>query len=432
MPYSCCSEPPVKIYDMGKNSKYTIIDLFAGAGGLSEGFVQAGFIPIAHVEMDKDACNTLRTRCCYHYLYSKGQLDVYYQYLKGEITREALYASVPNDIVDTVINVEISDKTIESTFDRIKKLASGRSIDMIIGGPPCQAYSLLGRHRKEMEDDPRTLLYLQYGRFLEEFNPKGFVFENVPGLLSAKKGEHFNNLQIYFKELGYNVHFQMLNAADYGVVQNRNRLIIIGWKNKEDYGYPNIIKYRTEAVVNDLFNDLPFLLAGDIQNVAMYKEKPNQYLLDSGIRSKEENFVSQNITRPLNAKDALIYRYAIQKWNNERIRIKNDKLPKEIRTQNNETSFLDRFKVIDGDGFSHTIIAHLAKDGHYYIHPNEDLCRSVSVREAARLQSFPDNFYFEGSRSAMFKQIGNAVPPLLAHAVAQAILKTLCPENDIQ
>ena len=417
---------------MGKNSKYTIIDLFAGAGGLSEGFVQAGFIPIAHVEMDKDACNTLRTRCCYHYLYSKGQLDVYYQYLKGEITREALYASVPNDIVDTVINVEISDKTIESTFDRIKKLASGRSIDMIIGGPPCQAYSLLGRHRKEMEDDPRTLLYLQYGRFLEEFNPKGFVFENVPGLLSAKKGEHFNNLQIYFKELGYNVHFQMLNAADYGVVQNRNRLIIIGWKNKEDYGYPNIIKYRTEAVVNDLFNDLPFLLAGDIQNVAMYKEKPNQYLLDSGIRSKEENFVSQNITRPLNAKDALIYRYAIQKWNNERIRIKNDKLPKEIRTQNNETSFLDRFKVIDGDGFSHTIIAHLAKDGHYYIHPNKDLCRSVSVREAARLQSFPDNFYFEGSRSAMFKQIGNAVPPLLAHAVAQAILKTLCPENDIQ
>lgn len=417
---------------MGKNSKYTIIDLFAGAGGLSEGFVQAGFIPIAHVEMDKDACNTLRTRCCYHYLYSKGQLDVYYQYLKGEITREALYASVPNDIVDTVINVEISDKTIESTFDRIKKLASGRSIDMIIGGPPCQAYSLLGRHRKEMEDDPRTLLYLQYGRFLEEFNPKGFVFENVPGLLSAKKGEHFNNLQIYFKELGYNVHFQMLNAADYGVLQNRKRLIIIGWKNKEDYGYPNIIKYRTEAVVNDLFNDLPFLLAGDIQNVAMYKEKPNQYLLDSGIRSKEENFVSQNITRPLNAKDALIYRYAIQKWNNERIRIKNDKLPKEIRTQNNETSFLDRFKVIDGDGFSHTIIAHLAKDGHYYIHPNEDLCRSVSVREAARLQSFPDNFYFEGSRSAMFKQIGNAVPPLLAHAVAQAILKTLCPENDIQ
>lgn len=417
---------------MGKKKTYTIIDLFAGAGGLSEGFVQAGFIPIAHVEMDKDACNTLRTRCCYHYLYSKGQLDIYYQYLKGEITREALYASVPNDVVDTVINVEISDKTIESTFDRIKKLASGRSIDMIIGGPPCQAYSLLGRHRKEMEDDPRTLLYLQYGRFLEEFNPKGFVFENVPGLLSAKKGEHFNNLQIYFKELGYNVHFQMLNAADYGVMQNRNRLIIIGWKNKEDYGYPNIIKYRTEAVVNDIFNDLPFLLAGDIQNVAMYKEKPNQYLLDSGIRSKEENFVSQNITRPLNAKDALIYRYAIQKWNNERIRIKNDKLPKEIRTQNNETSFLDRFKVIDGDGFSHTIIAHLAKDGHYYIHPNEDLCRSVSVREAARLQSFPDNFYFEGSRSAMFKQIGNAVPPLLAHAVAQAILKTLCPENDIQ
>ena len=417
---------------MGKNSKYTIIDLFAGAGGLSEGFVQAGFVPIAHVEMDKDACNTLRTRCCYHYLHSKGQLDIYYQYLKGEITREALYASVPQDVVDAVINVEISDKTIEGTFDRIKKLANGRPIDMIIGGPPCQAYSLLGRHRKEMEDDPRTLLYLQYGKFLEEFKPKGFVFENVPGLLSAKKGEHFKNLQDYFRKLGYNVHFQMLNAADYGVLQNRNRLIIVGWKSMEDYGYPNIVKDRPEAVVNDIFCDLPFLLAGDIQNISMYQEPSNQYLRASGIRKDTESFVSQNITRPLNTKDAQIYRYAIQKWNNEKIRIKNDKLPKEIRTQKNETSFLDRFKVIDGDGFSHTIIAHLAKDGHYYIHPNEDLCRSVSVREAARLQSFPDNFYFEGSRSAMFKQIGNAVPPLLAHAIAQAILKTLCPKNDIQ
>ena len=410
---------------MEQEKKHTVIDLFAGAGGLSEGFAQAGFVPIAHVEMDKDACNTLRTRCCFHYLRAHNHLDIYYKYLKGEITRETLYASVPAEVTNAVINVEISDKTINDTFDKIKLLAKGRKIDMIIGGPPCQAYSLLGRHRKTMEDDPRTLLYLQYGKFLKEFSPMGFVFENVPGLLSAKKGEHFQNIKEYFKELGYVVHYKMLDASDYGVLQVRHRLIIVGWRKGQDYGYPNVINNRVKVVVNDILKDLPFLRAGDIKNVATYQMPANQYLLDSNIRNESENFVSQNITRPLNDRDALIYKYAIRKWNNEKIRVKNDKLPKEIRTQRNETSFLDRFKVIDGEGFSHTIIAHLAKDGHYYILPNEDLCRSISVREAARLQSFPDNFYFEGSRSTIFKQIGNAVPPLMAKSIAKSILSLL-------
>ena len=188
---------------MSKTRELTFIDLFAGAGGLSEGFIREGFTPIAHVEMDKDACDTLRTRSCYHYLTSHGRSDVYYSYLKGEITRENLYSSVPEKVINTVINVTISDDSISSTFERIKELAGNRKIDMIVGGPPCQAYSLLGRHNKDMENDPRTLLYLQYGKFLQEFQPRGFVFENVPGLLSAKKGEHFKNLQEYFDGLGY-------------------------------------------------------------------------------------------------------------------------------------------------------------------------------------------------------------------------------------
>lgn len=406
---------------MGKKKIYTIIDLFAGAGGLSEGFCQAGFVPIAHVEMDKDACNTLRTRCCYHYLRSKGQLELYYKYIKGEISRQTLYTSVPANIIDAVINVEISNDTIDCTFEKIRELAKERPVDLIIGGPPCQAYSLLGRHRKEMEDDPRTLLYLQYGKFLEEFNPKGFVFENVPGLLSAKKGEHFKNLQVYFKELGYNVHFQMLNAADYGVLQNRKRIILVGWKNEKDHGFPNISTCRSEAIVNDILSDLPILKAGDIKNVALYNGQINSYLEESGIRSNEDMFVTQNISRPVNENDASIYDYAIKTWNNKRIRVKYTDLPQKMRTQKNEDSFLDRFKVVDGNGLSHTIVAHLAKDGHYYIHPCLELCRSISVREAARMQSFPDNFYFEGSRSAMFKQIGNAVPVLMAKKIAESI-----------
>ena len=403
------------------NMGYTIIDLFAGAGGLSEGFVQAGFVPIAHIEMDKDACDTLRTRCCYHYLRSHDNLDVYYSYLKGEITREALYSSVPKEVVDTVINVTISDETVSDTFKQIHKIAGERSIDMIVGGPPCQAYSLLGRHDKRMEDDPRTLLYLQYGKFLEEFKPKGFVFENVPGLLSAKKGEHFKNLQEYFNQLGYKVHFKMLDASDYGVLQVRKRLIIVGWEKRNDHGYPHFVQKTTPYVVNDILDDLPVLKAGDEIRVAPYRKPANQYLQESGIRSEKDVFVTQNISRPLNDNDAAIYKYAILQWNQQRIRIKNNTLPKEIRTQKNETSFLDRFKVVNGTGYSHTVIAHIAKDGHYYIHPNIAYCRSLSVREAARLQSFPDNFYFEGSRSAIFKQIGNAVPPVFANTIAKSI-----------
>lgn len=410
---------------MKKRNNYTIIDLFAGAGGLSEGFVQAGFVPIAHVEMDKDACNTLRTRCCFHYLRANNQLDIYYKYLKGEIARETLYGSVPKEVTNAVINVEISDDTINETFGKIKQLAKGHKIDMIIGGPPCQAYSLLGRHRKTMEDDPRTLLYLQYGKFLEEFSPKGFVFENVPGLLSAKKGEHFLNLQAYFNELGYKVHFKMLNASDYGVLQDRRRIIIVGWQKDNDMGYPNIEEIATDVVINDILGDLPLLKAGEKEMVSSYKKENNSYLRESGIRADDEKFVTQNITRPVNANDASIYAYAIKLWDSKQVRVKYTDLPLELRTQKNEDSFLDRFKVVNGKGNAHTVVAHLAKDGHYYIHPSLNVCRSISVREAARMQSFPDNFYFEGSRSAMFKQIGNAVPPLMAKTIALEIIKML-------
>lgn len=405
--------------------QYTIIDLFAGAGGLSEGFIQAGFYPIAHVEMDKDACSTLKTRCCYHYLHTHGQLSIYHQYLKGEISRETLYDTVPTDIINSVINAEISDDTIDSIFQQIKQLAKNKTIDFIIGGPPCQAYSLLGRHKKDMDNDPRTLLYLQYGKFLKKFSPRGFVFENVPGLLSSKKGEHFKNLQMYFGELGYNVHFRMLNASNYGVVQDRRRLIIVGWRQNEDIGYPDIHTTELTANINDILYDLPHLKAGEVKQISYYSQSANQYLLASGIRSFDDTFVTQNIARSLNYNDAKIYAYAIKLWNEHRIRVKYTDLPAEYKTQKNEKSFLDRFKVVDGDGKSHTVVAHLSKDGHYYIHPSLDCCRSISVREAARIQSFPDSFYFEGSRSAMYKQIGNAVPPLMAKAIAESIKKQL-------
>ncbi|MFY7938333.1 MAG: DNA cytosine methyltransferase [Flavobacterium sp.] len=400
------------------------IDLFAGASGMSEGFIKAGFNPVSHIEMDAEACQTIKTRAAYHYLKSVDKLDFYHQYTKGEVSKNELYKLVPDEILNTVINVEINDDTISGIFKTIKK--TKKDIDLIIGGPPCQAYSLLGRHQDNIENDPRNKLYIQYGRFLKEFKPKAFVFENVPGLLSANKGQHFADLKSYFKKIGYEVHSSTMIASDFGVLQARKRIIIIGWQKDNDLGFPEFEKIITPFRVNDVLQDLPKLKPGDGFKSVNYTSEKNEYLEKFELRNCVD-FVTQHISRPHNPRDLEIYKTAIQKWNQNRERLKYPDLSDHLKTHKNETSFTDRYKVVDGNGFSHTVVAHIAKDGHYYIHPDIKQCRSISVREAARLQSFPDDFYFEGSRSAAFKQIGNAVPPLMAFAIATKIKKLLCP-----
>lgn len=402
------------------------IDLFAGASGMSEGFIKAGFNPVSHIEMNSEACLTIKTRAAYHYLKSKNNLDLYYKYIKSEITQEAFYKEIPSEIINSVLNVEINDDTISGLFDKIKQ--SGKHIDLIIGGPPCQAYSLLRRHQNNIEEDPRNKLYIQYGRFLEEFKPKAFVFENVPGLLTAHKGLHFENLKIYFKELGYEVYPETLIASDFGVLQARKRIIIVGWKKENDFGFPEFEKIIHSFKVNDAFQDLPKLKPGESFTTTNYTQNKNEYLEKFELRNGVD-FVTQHISRPHNSRDLAIYKTAIQKWNNDKERLKYPDLPEELKTHKNVTSFTDRYKVVNGLGVSHTVVAHIAKDGHYYIHPDEKQCRSISVREAARLQSFPDDFYFEGSRSAAFKQIGNAVPPLMANAIAKKMKELLCQKS---
>lgn len=399
------------------------IDLFAGASGMSEGFIKAGFNPISHIEMNPEACQTIKTRAAYHYLKTKNNLDLYYQYIKGEITRENFLKEIPKEILDSVLNIEINDDTISGLFETIKK--TGKKVDLIIGGPPCQAYSLLRRHQADIEDDPRNKLYIQYGRFLKEFQPKAFVFENVPGLLTANKGEHFKNLKAYFRRIGYEVYHDTLIASDFGVLQARKRIIIVGWKKENDFGFPEFEKIIKQYTVNDAFQDLPKLKPGEGFQKTAYTESKNEYLQKFELRNGVD-FVTQHISRPHNTRDLAIYKTAIQKWNKGKERLKYPDLPDELKTHKNETSFTDRYKVVDGKGVAHTVVAHIAKDGHYYIHPDEKQCRSISVREAARLQSFPDDFYFEGSRSAAFKQIGNAVPPLMANAIAKKMKELLC------
>jgi len=396
------------------------IDLFAGASGLSEGFIKAGFNPIAHVEMNRDASFSIRTRSVYHYLTKNNYKEYYTKYLKKEITREKLYSLVPNEIIDSTITAEIGDNNISEIFTQIRELSNGKKIDFIIGGPPCQAYSLIGRHQDEIENDPRNKLYIQYGRFLKEFSPNYFVFENVPGLLSAGNGSHLKNLRKYFKKIGYELDLKILNSADFGVLQNRKRVIIIGWKKEINFSYPEFDIESKLYKTRFLLEDLTPLKPGEKYDVIDYYGDTNEYLLNSEIRNGY-GFVTQHISRPHNQRDLEIYKLAINLWNKENRRLSYKEIDESLKTHKNEKSFLDRFKVVDANGYSHTVVAHIAKDGHYYIHPDEKQVRSISVREAARIQSFPDDFFFEGSRSAAFKQIGNAVPPLMAYKIAKKL-----------
>lgn len=404
------------------------IDLFAGAGGLSEGFKRAGFNPVAHVEYDKDACLTLKTRTAYHYLKETNQLTIYYSYLTGEIDREKLYSFLPEKLLEAVIEEKISNDTLKPIIDKINGLLGSQKVDLIVGGPPCQAYSLVGRSRMGKDvvvNDERYSLYEEYGMFLTEYKPKCFVFENVRGLLSAEKGLLYRRIKKYFRSLGYRVEPRILKASDYGVLQSRERVIIIGKKGEGAFEYPIPEKIKLKEswnTKNSLFSDLEPLKAGEEKHISKYSAGITDYLQTTDIRNGID-FVTQHVTRPHNERDLAIYKMAIEQWLESEVpqRLFYPNLPEHLKTHRNQTVFTDRFKVVNPFGISHTVVAHLSKDGHYYIYPDIENPRSISIREAARLQSFPDNYFFEGSRGAAFKQIGNAVPPMLSYMLALKI-----------
>jgi len=412
-----------------RKDSLNFIDLFAGAGGLSEGFVQHGFNPIAHVEMSSYAAMTLETRAVYYYLKKYAQMNIYYEYERGNITREQLLKNIPDDILKTVINKEMTKKTIKGIFTHIDEIMEQddiKNVDLIIGGPPCQAYSLVGRAQSShmgtpMDKDPRNELYKMYTKFLSRYQPRMFVFENVMGIKTARNGEAFRNLQSHLKRVGYEIEVNVLNAKDFGVLQNRRRMIIVGWLKGTDYHYPGFPKLSVNAIVNDVLSDLPALKRGQELNEYRADAKINHYLDRFQIRT-DKNVLTHHVCRPNKDRDVEIYRRTIEAWNDNHKRLNYNDLPDDLKTHKNRSSFVDRFKVVEGDmEYSHTILAHLSKDGHYFIHPDIEQCRSISVREAARLQSFPDNYYFEGPRTAQFVQIGNAVPPLMAKGIAEQI-----------
>lgn len=416
-----------------------ILDLFSGAGGLSEGFFRVGGTFVGHIESDKHASDTLRTRTAYWNLKKENKLSIYEDYLLKNITRDELWEKANIIGSNNVINTKISNDTFDGITKTIKqnlKEKNLKKVNLIIGGPPCQAYSIIGRAR--MKDsvtcDPRNFLYQYYVKFLETFTPEMFIFENVPGLLNAANGEHFENIKKAIEKAGYHMELDELTASDYGVLQARKRIIIVGWKKnkkQKNYKYPDFEKiYNKNYYVKDVLNDLPITKPDNIiEGKDKYRSKTNQYLIDSNIREEGFNILTQHETRMHNKQDIEIYKEAITAWDKDKKRLCYKELASrrpDLISHKNTTSFTNRFNVIKANTqASHTILAHMAMDGHYYIHPDIKQHRSLSVREAARLQSFPDDFYFEGPRTARFRQIGNAVPPKMAEQIAKKIKKML-------
>ena len=395
--------------------KYTFIDLFAGCGGLSEGFYRMGFKALAHVEIDHWACESLRARM-HHYGYK----------------------NVDEEVIE-------HDITADDIIERINGAVKGREIDIIIGGPPCQAYSTAGRVRdgKKMASDPRNYLFESYVRILEHYLPKFFVFENVTGLLSAKVNgspilpKVLNALGNKYKVIG-NPDVLIHNTADYGVPQLRKRVIIMGVRNDIDKDvmqlYSDVVKThwnpevpaiqrigRTQFVnVRQAIGDLPPVEPGDDASTTNFSYPcDNDFLKRIG--SPGIHPLMDHIARRHNDLDRERFQVMIHnQWSFGRFR-------REMPQYEHEHArvFDNSYVVQWWDLPSKTILAHIYKDGFQFIHPDEVQRRTFTVREAARIQSFPDDFEFKGSRGEKYKQIGNAVPPLFAEALAKSIMKNL-------
>lgn len=411
-----------------------VLDLFSGAGGLSEGFFRIGASFVGHIESDKYACETLKTRTAYWRLKKNNNMQPYYDYLLHKISKQDLWKKAQISDSKDVIHREISYATFDELVKIIKnnlKAKKLKNVDVIIGGPPCQAYSIIGRAimKKNIEKDPRNYLYKHYVNFIGAFKPKMFVFENVPGLKSAGNGKYFNDLQKAVGNIGYTLKIKELVASDYGVLQARKRIIIVGFKggNNKKHNYPNFETITNKKFfVRDILDDLPPITPNaKIEGKNRYIRPSNEYLKMANIRDDSFNILTQHETRPHNDRDREIYKEAIKTWNTKKERLCYNKLSidrPDLITHKNVISFTNRFNVIKADTqASHTILAHIAMDGHYYIHPDIKQLRSLSIREAARIQSFPDDFYFEGPRTAVFRQIGNAVPPKMAEQIAKKI-----------
>lgn len=425
------------------------------------------FKVIVRIEMNRWACETLKTRCLYHKLKEKRRSHLYFKYLKEEITKDEIYSRFPD------IEKEVDLEVIQATFgkdnfkgllDRIedvKKYYKAPKFHIVLGGPPCQPYSLAGKARRNFEKtgkDSRHFLYTYYLRILEQLQPDIFVYENVPGMITTTTRGHqiFRKILNDFKslkpsyditppldELCKNPGSYVLNSTHFGVPQNRRRIILIGYRTnllKRNWLIKEIFtkiqkradrnRKRGKLTVDDAIGDLPPIRPGEGNDswFGPYNSNTNLKRYQIAMRKNSPGILNHRARTHMKS-DLERYKFFIERrLNGNKAAMLTDLMrerPDLTPAHNHLDKFLDRFKVQWWFQPASTITAHMCKDGHYYIHPDISQCRSFTVREAARCQSFLDNFKFEGPRTEQFRQVGNAVPPVLARIIAQFILGEL-------
>lgn len=382
-----------------KNINY--IDLFCGAGGFSLGFKKAGFKCIGAIDNSKAAIDThkLNFENCFS--------------LCEDIER------VPPELFSKYINFQ--------------------NVDIIIGGPPCPTFSQIGQPKlqslgKKVSEDKRNVLFKNFLEYVEYFQPDYFIMENVPNFITKYEGKVYENAIAIINNLKGNYKVsspvKVLNAVEYGVPQNRKRMFLVGHKAKLNYSYPkpthfhpksdDSFKLKKYVTVAEAISDLPKITDDWKIDKVKYSKNINLSPFQKLMRNNTQSYVQNNRCRMSNERAKKLF--VFMKQGSRYMDLK-----PEIRKilPFREDIFLDRLKRLDDEKPSWTVIAHIGVDGYMYIHPNEH--RTLSVREAARLQSFPDDFIFAGNMGQAYTQIGNAVPCLLAYAIGKSIA-TFYPE----